>query len=282
VVFSGDLGPVGAPLLRDPGHLSGADLVFLESTYGDRDHRPIEQTEAEFAAVIRAAAAHRGKILIPAFSVGRAQTILFYLAELFRAGAVAPFPVFLDSPMAIKALDIFSRHPELADEDWDEEHERRRLRRDLATLRLCPTSEDSRALNELGGPCVIIAGSGMCTGGRILHHLRHNLWKRETAVVIVGYQAAGTLGRALVDGAREVTIFGDPIAVRASVHTINGLSAHAGQSGLLDWLAPLAADHPRVVLTHGEEHARETLARLIGQRYGIKAELPVYGTDIRL
>lgn len=280
VVFSGDIGPVGAPILRDPGQVSGADLVFLESTYGDRDHRPMAETEAEFGAVVRAAAARRGKILIPSFAVGRAQAILLYLAELFRDGAVQPFPIYLDSPLAIKATAIYAKHPELADEDWDEEHERRRLRRELDTLELCETSDESRALNSKRGPCVIIAGSGMCTGGRILHHLRHNLWRPETAVLIVGYQGYGTLGRALVEGVDPVTIFGDPVAVRASIHTINGLSAHAGQSGLLGWLAPLAASGPRVALTHGEANGRAALARLIKERHGIDCELPAYGETI--
>ncbi len=280
VVFSGDIGPTCAPLLRDPARFAEADLVFLESTYGDRDHRPLAETEAEFAAVVKDVAARRGKILIPAFAVGRTQAILFYLAELFRRRVVAPFPIYLDSPLAIKASQIYARHPELADEDWDEEHERRRLRRDLSSLVLCETADESRALNDERGPCAIIAGSGMCTGGRILHHLRHNLWHRETAVLIVGYQGVGTLGRALVDGVDPVTIFGEPIAVRASIHTINGLSAHAGQSELLAWLEPLAAAGARVALTHGEERGRAPLARLIEQRYRIKCELPAFGETI--
>lgn len=282
VVFSGDIGPRGAPILRDPGRISGADLVFLESTYGDRDHRPIDETAAEFADVVRTVARRRGKILIPSFAVGRAQAVLYYLAELFRSGTVAPFPIYLDSPLAIQASRIYLRHPELADETLDEVHERRQLRRDLATLVLCETSDESRALNDIRGTCAIIAGSGMCTGGRILHHLRHNLWRPETAVLIVGYQAEGTLGRALVDGARTVKIFGEPIAVKASIHTINGLSAHAGQSELLEWLEPLASGRPRVVLTHGEERGRAPLSRLIEARYGINCELPSLGDTIVL
>ncbi len=282
VVFSGDLGPLGAALLRDPGQISGADLVIMESTYGDRDHRPIAETEAEFAAVITAAVTRRGKILIPAFAVGRAQTVLYYLAELFHKGVVPPFPIYLDSPLAIKATGIYVRHPELADEGWDEESERRQLRKDLASLVFCETSDESRALNNLHGPCVIIAGSGMCSGGRILHHLRHNLWRYDTSVLIVGYQGVGSLGRALVDGADHVEIFGELIAVRAAIHTLNGLSAHAGQSDLLQWLAPLAASRPRIVLTHGEVRGRAALAQLIATRYGISCELPAYDATLAL
>jgi metallo-beta-lactamase family protein len=280
VVFSGDIGPTGAPILRDPGRIEAADLVFLESTYGDRDHRPYAETEAEFTQVVREAARRRGKILIPSFAVGRTQTILYYLARLFHSRAVHPFPIYLDSPLAIKATALYNRHPELNDQELDDPVEQAQLQRNLATLKLCATSEESRALNAIGGPCVIIAGSGMCTGGRILHHLRHNLWRRETAVVIVGYQGQGTLGRQLVDGADLVTIFGEPVAVRASVHTINGLSAHAGQSGLLAWVAPMAASGARVVLTHGEDRARAPLARLLEERHGVQCELPELGSTI--
>ncbi len=282
VVFSGDIGPIGMPFLRDPAPISGADLLIMEATYGDRDHRPLADTEAEFAAVVRAAVAERGKILIPAFAVGRTQQLLCYFAELFRTHAVAPFPLFLDSPLAIKALKLYAQHPELADAEATELQRSGQLRRDLATLEPVETAEESRSLNERRGPCAIIAGSGMCTGGRILHHLRHNLGRRDTAVLIVGYQAQGTLGRALVDGARSVTIFGEPIAVRAAIHTINGFSAHAGQSELLAWLAPLAASRPRVVLTHGEERGRAGLAGCIQQRFGLTAELPAFGARLQL
>jgi metallo-beta-lactamase family protein len=282
VVFSGDIGPVGAAILRDPGRLSGADLVVLESTYGDRDHRPIAETVAEFERVVAEVARRGGKLLIPSFAVGRAQAVLFYLARLFNSGKVRPFPIYLDSPLAIKAKALYDRHPELNDETLDDPGELRQFVRDLRTLELCESADESRALNGVRGPCAIIAGSGMANGGRILHHLRHNLWKPDTAVLIVGYQGEGTLGRALVDGARTVRIFGEPVAVRATVHTINGLSAHAGQSGLLDWLAPLAATAPRVLLTHGEERARVPLARRIQELHGITCELPSYGEAVIL
>lgn len=282
VVFSGDLGPDGAAILRDPGRLRDADLVFLESTYGDRDHRPLAETEAEFARVVAEVARRGGKLLIPSFAVGRAQAVLYYLARLFGSGAVRPFPIYLDSPLAIKALALYNRHPELNDKSLDDPGELRQYARDLGTLVLCESADESRALNGVRGPCAIIAGSGMANGGRILHHLRHNLWKPDTAVLIVGYQGEGTLGRALVDGAPTVNIFGEPVAVRAAVHTLNGLSAHAGQSGLLAWLAPLAATAPRVLLTHGEERARAPLARRIQELHGISCELPGYGDTIVL
>lgn len=282
VVFSGDIGPRGAPMLDDPVTPPQADLLFLESTYGDRDHRPYEQTEAEFNALLRQAAEQRGKILVPAFAVGRTQQILYQVAELFRSGLVTPFPVYVDSPMASKATQIYLRHPELADDEAEALLESRQLRRDLATLDFTESVDESRALNDLRGPCMIIAGSGMCTGGRILHHLRQNLWKPETVVLIVGYQAQGTLGRLLAEGAQQVKIFGEPIIVRAAVATIGGFSAHAGQRELLDWLAPLAVGKPRVVLTHGEDRPRAALAEQIARRFGIAAALPELGSVVEV
>jgi metallo-beta-lactamase family protein len=282
LAFSGDVGPRGMPMLEDPDPPERADLVFLESTYGDRDHRPYDQTKAEFAELLRSAVAQRGKILIPAFAVGRTQQLLYELAELFRSGVVPPFPVYVDSPMATSATQIYLRHPELADDEATKLLDSRQLRHDLATLEFTESVDESRALNALEGPCMIIAGSGMCTGGRILHHLRQSLWRPETAVMIVGYQAHGTLGRQLAEGAPRVKIFGEPIIVRAKVATIGGFSAHAGQRELLEWLATLAQGQPRVQLTHGEDDARAALAARIAERYGIRAELPAYEARVEL
>jgi metallo-beta-lactamase family protein len=280
VVFSGDLGPRGAPILNDPAEISKADMVVLESTYGDRDHRPLADTLTELAELLLHAALHHSKVLIPAFAVGRTQEILYHLAALFREGLVPPMPVYLDSPLAIKATELYLRYPDLADADSRRLSRPGRLWRGLATLRSCVTAEESRALNHIDGPCIIIAGSGMCTGGRILHHLRHQLWRPETLVVFAGYQAEGTLGRQIIEGARRVQIFGETIAVRAAIYTLGGLSAHAGQSELVQWLAPVASERPRVILTHGEAHSRAALARCIADRYGIGAELPSLGDVI--
>jgi metallo-beta-lactamase family protein len=277
VVFSGDLGPRGAPILNDPARIPKADVVVLESTYGHRDHRPLADTIAELTELLLHAALHHSKVLIPAFAVGRTQEILYHLAALFREGLVPPLPVYLDSPLAIKATELYLSHPDLADAESRRLSQRGRLWRGLATLRQCVTAEESRALNHIDGPCIIIAGAGMCTGGRILHHLRHQLWRPETLVVFAGYQAEGTLGRQIVEGARRVQIFGETIAVRAAIHTLGGLSAHAGQSELVQWLAPMASERPRIILTHGEEHSRAELARCIADRYGIGAELPALG-----
>ncbi|HPA18117.1 MAG TPA: MBL fold metallo-hydrolase [Verrucomicrobiae bacterium] len=276
VIFSGDLGPWGAPILKDPEPFQGGDMVFLESTYGDRDHKPFAQTVEEFIVIVREAAAAKGKMLVPTFAVGRAQVMLALLAWMFRRGKVKPFPVYLDSPMAVQASKIYEEHPELFDEETLAFLRERPIAEDLemAHSKATVTPEESKALNDVRGPCMILAGAGMCNAGRILHHLRQNLWKPETRVLIVGYQAHGSLGRLLVDGAREVKIFGEPIAVRANVHTLGGFSAHAGQRDLLHWFGALAPSKPRVILTHGENRSREALAKCIQNKFGIRSSTP--------
>lgn len=282
VVFSGDLGPKSAPILREFEPFTTADLVFLESTYGDRDHQPFEDTVAEFVSIVSDAIAQRGKVLVPTFAVGRAQLLTALLAWAFREKKLPAFPVFLDSPMAIEASQIYSRHPELYDDEMVAFLKERPMGLDLKTLRMTATADESRAINFTPGPCMIMAGSGMCNAGRILHHLRHNLWSPQTHLVIVGYQGHGTLGRLLVEGARKVTIFGEPIAVAAKVHTLGGFSAHAGKTDLLSWYSALAAAKPRVLLTHGEDPPRIALARSIEEAHGLKPELPALGETVEL
>jgi metallo-beta-lactamase family protein len=276
IVFSGDLGQQGAPLTRYAGVVDKADAVFLESTYGDRNHRPFKETVSEFIDIVRLASQRAGKILVPTFAVGRAQLLVVLLAWLFRKGEVKPFPIYLDSPMAVEASKIYLKHPDLWHERLKEVVRERPLREELQKTKskLCVTAEQSRALNDVAGTCMILAGAGMCNAGRILHHLRNNVWKSQTSVLIVGYQGRATVGRALVEGAKEIRIFGEKIAVRASVHSLGGFSAHAGQSELLDWLSPMTSSKPRVFLTHGEDRGRQALAACIEQRFRIKAELP--------
>jgi metallo-beta-lactamase family protein len=282
VLFSGDLGPQGAPILRDAEPVSRADLVFLESTYGDRDHRPLPETVREFRDIVRSMVERRGKVLVPTFAIGRTQEILYHLAVAFREGALPKFPVFLDSPMAVEASRIYLHHPELMDEEFRALERVHPILEDLSTVHATATPEESQALNTAAGPCLIMAGSGMCNGGRILHHLKYNLWRPETAVLIVGFQAAGTLGRELVEGRKTVKIFGEPIAVKASVHTLGGFSAHAGQTDLLRWFGAMAASRPRVVLCHGEDAARQALAAKLQEQYQIEAVLPGLGESVTL
>jgi metallo-beta-lactamase family protein len=274
VVFSGDLGPRGAPLHRDPVPFDRADVAFMESTYGDRDHRSLHETAIETREVIKKAVEASGKILVPVFAIGRTQLLLYLLAGAFQRGTLPRFPIYIDSPMAIKATKIYGKHNELFDEEALAMYGSGELRDNLETAQFCPSAEDSRALNDVPGPCLIMAGAGMCTGGRILHHFRHNLSRPQTTVLIVGYQGYGSLGRMLVDRKESVTIFGEKIPVRASVHTFGGLSGHAGQSDLLRWFDGLARTCPRVFLTHGEEKGRQPLGRIIKERYQLDVGFP--------
>jgi metallo-beta-lactamase family protein len=274
VVFSGDLGPRGAPLHRDPAPFKHADFVFMESTYGNREHRSLQETAVETREIVKTAAEAGGKILVPVFAVGRTQLLLYLLAGAFQRRTLPTFPIYIDSPMAIQATKLYAKHSELFDDEALAMHQSGDLRESLETVHFCPTAEDSRALNDVMGPCMIMAGAGMCTGGRILHHFRHNLSRPETTVLIVGYQTQGSLGRVLVDRKETVTIFGEKIPVRASVHTFGGLSGHAGQSDLLRWVESFAASRPRIFVTHGEERARQPLGKMIEDRWKLRVDYP--------
>ncbi len=282
VIFSGDLGAQGMPIVRDSEPFREADMVILESTYGDRDHKPLQETIDEAIGIIREALNSKGKILVPSFAIGRTQDIIYYIEQAFRKGGLPRFPIYIDSPMAIEASRIYMSHPELFDDEMKEFIGSGEMDRDKGYIRPTPSAEESKSLNDVKGPCMIIAGSGMCNAGRIRHHLRHNLWKPETSVLIVGYQAEGTLGRRLVDGDKSVYIFGERIAVRAQIHKLGGFSAHAGQTDLLKWFNALAPARPKVVLTHGEEKSRAPLAKIILHRYGLQPFLPEYGNSIEL
>jgi metallo-beta-lactamase family protein len=282
VVFSGDLGPRGVPILRDFEGFQRADVVFLEATYGDRDHRPFRETAEEFLTIVKNAVRDGGRILVPTFAVGRAQLLTGLLSWMFRNEGVRPFPIFLDSPMAIEATNIYTRHLELFDEDMLRYIREKPMREDLKTLATTVTPEESRRINESPGPCLVMAGAGMCNAGRILHHLKQGLWQPETHVAFVGYQGHGSLGRRLVEGAESVNIFGERIVVRAQMHTLNGFSAHAGQKDLLGWFGIMAPSRPRVVLVHGEDGPRQALAKLIQERHGLTPALPKQGDVIEL
>jgi metallo-beta-lactamase family protein len=266
LVYSGDLGNDDALLLRPPKALDGADVLLMESTYGDRDHRPLEDTIEEFASILQEAHASGGNVLIPSFAVGRTQEILYLLGQFYHEDRLPQRAVFLDSPMAIAATEIHHRHMELfnnRDARRMEDFHAANLHAWLPTLRMSRTPDESMSINKITGGAVIIAGSGMCNGGRIRHHLKHNLWRPEAHVVIVGFQARGTPGRTLVDGASSIRLLGNEVAVKAHIHTLGGFSAHAGQTQLLDWLKHFRAPAPRVHLVHGEPEKSEALAEKI-------------------
>ena len=282
VVFSGDIGPRGSPILRDPDPPAAADLLFLESTYGDRDHVPLAETVARFHGLLRDALWQHKTVIIPAFAIGRTQSLLYHIAEGIRSGALPPFPIYLDSPMASKATATYRRHQDLYDREARKLNADDRFREAMRHLVEVDSVDASKRLNDSQESCVIIAGGGMCEGGRVVHHLKHHLSSSRCEVFVVGYMAEGTLGRELVNGARQVVIDRDAVAVRAAIRTLNGFSAHAGQTELLDWLGALAASRPRVVLTHGENPQRAALAAKARERFGLACELPMPGDVIDL
>jgi metallo-beta-lactamase family protein len=263
VVFSGDLGLGGRPILRDPVMPPQADVVVMETTYGDRPHKELQPSVEELYDAINATVKRGGNVVIPTFALERAQEILFYLNAGKEQGILPEFlQVFLDSPMAISATEIFRRHPECYDAQTAALFRSGRDPFMFNGLHFTRETAESMAINQVAGGAVIMAGSGMCTGGRVRHHLKHNLGREHSSVIFVGYAARGTLARRIVDGARHVDIFGEEYAVRAQIHTIGGFSAHAGQTGLLAWHGHTG--NPAVTfLVHGEPDSMATFGSLL-------------------
>jgi metallo-beta-lactamase family protein len=281
IVFSGDLGQYDTPILRDPDPIDRADVVLMESTYGGRRHRERGDTIAELGEIFTSPRSRKGNILIPAFSIGRSQEILYQLGKHHDEWGLARFRIFLDSPMAIEASKVYWEHPHLYDE------EATRLRREnggmplLPNLTLSRRTEESMAINRIRSGAIVIAGSGMCNGGRIIHHLKHNLERSETQVLITGYQARGSLGRRLVNGEESVRIHGQTIPVKASVHTVGGLSAHGDQEDLARWYGNFE-NRPPVYLVHGEPDAQQAFANYLERKNGATVHRPTPGTVLDL
>ncbi len=252
IVFSGDLGSSGRPILRDPAVPPKADYVLMETTYGDRHHKGLADSVDELYAAINETHRRGGNVIIPTFALERAQEILFHIANGVREKILSPhLPVFLDSPMAISATQIFRNHPDCFRPELRDAMAQGRDPFDLPGLRFTRDVHDSVALNRIESGAVILAGSGMCTGGRVLHHLRHNIWRKECAVVFVGYAAQGTLARRIIDGEKRIKLYGQVIGVKARTYTVNGFSAHAGQDELLHWYAGTGV--PKTTfLVHGD------------------------------
>ncbi|MEY4642018.1 MAG: hypothetical protein RLZZ227_2012 [Pseudomonadota bacterium] len=282
LVFSGDLGKRDSVLMQPPATLEQADLVLMEGTYGNRNHRPERETVEQFEAVLHETWEKKGNVLIPAFAIGRTQEILFHLGRLHNAGKLDNWQVFLDSPMAIDVTGIYESCADLLD---PEDGQRLKasygasLKHFLPSLRYAATPDESRAINRVDHGVIIIAGSGMCTGGRIRHHFKQRIWNSRNTIVFAGFQARGTLGRRIVDGAERIHMFGDEFVVRARVETLGGFSAHAGQSELIDWIAQFK-NQPRVMLVHGEPTALETLAQRLWEDRRIHTEIPHPGQEI--
>jgi metallo-beta-lactamase family protein len=278
VLFSGDLGNAGRPLLRNPVTSKQPDVVVMETTYGDRLHKALAPSVEELYEAISDTFKRGGNIIIPTFALERAQELLYYLHEGVAQNRIpASVQVFLDSPMAISATEIFERHPECYEAEVAELFREGRDPFHLPGLHFTRETAESIALNRVSG-AVILAGSGMCTGGRVRHHLRHNIWREESSIVFVGFAAIGTLARKIVDGAKQVRIFGEEIPVRAKVHTINGFSAHADQAELLAWHEHIGTPK-QTFLVHGEA---ETMSLFAAKLKNTQVQMPALGQSFTL
>jgi metallo-beta-lactamase family protein len=280
IVFSGDIGKKGNPIINDPEHTPKSDYVVVESTYGNRLHKGLEESIDELAGAVTETFRNGGNVLVPAFAVGRTQDILYILNRLVREGRLPPLSVYVDSPLAEEATKIYYSHPELYDEEAKKLF---RLKSSQKALKLHFTGsvQESQRINQIEKGAIIIAGSGMCEGGRIRHHLKHNLWRPECSIVFTGFQARGTLGRMLVDGAKSVIILKEKIAVRARIYTIGGFSAHADQKELLEWLS-LFRDQPEVFIVHGEESAALEFEKAVKEKLGFTTRVPGYGESFEI
>lgn len=273
--MSGDLGRPDRPILEDPEHHPGVEVLVLESTYGDRFHTPPDQTERELIEVVERTVARGGRLLVPSFAVGRTQELVATFHALCEQGRLCDLPIFVDSPMAREATGVFVRHPECFDEETREAFTRDRgAPFGFERLRYVGSADESRALNDRPGPCIIIAASGMCEGGRILHHLKHGLPDARNTVLFVGFQAEGTLGRRLREGAETVNILGGPVTVAAETACIDGFSAHADQRELVEWVGGLSPAPRRIFLVHGELAPAEALAVALRERTGAEVRIP--------
>ncbi len=284
LVFSGDLGMPDRPVLRDPQPIEAADVLFVESTYGNRLHKPLEATEDELVDAIERTLRHkRGNVIMPAFSVGRTQEVIFVLTDLARRGRLKNLQVVVDSPMSMAATEITLKHTDLLDAHTRELIAWQRAHPEALNVRFVQDVEESIALNHVRGGQVIISASGMCDAGRIKYHLLHNLGRSECSVIITGFQAAGTQGRRLVEGAKSLTLFGKSVPVRADIHTIGGLSAHADQDGLLNWLRHFKRPPRHTFVVHGEAETARIFADVVAQRLNWEnVSVPQMGQTVEL
>ncbi len=282
IIFSGDIGRWDRPILEDPRVFRKTDYIVMESTYGDREHRGTGEIDTELEEIIKEAIAAGGNIIVPSFALQRTQEILYYLNVLRIEDRIPDLPVYLDSPMAIRITEVFKRHSELFDREMKDLLRRNLSPFDFPGLKMVQTVDESKSLNNVKGTAMIIAGSGMCTGGRIKHHLVNNISRPECTIMFTGYQAEGTLGRRIIDGARSVRIHGQPRAVRARITQIQGFSAHADRDGLIRWLSKLTTEPRRIFVTHGEKRAAESFSRYLREKTGCETTVPAYRSRVRL
>ena len=279
IVFSGDVGKNGNPIIRDPEHVIEADYVLTESTYGNRFHKDLNASIQELEHAVKETFRKGGNVLIPAFSVGRTQDVLYILNELVREGKLHNLDVYVDSPLADKATKIYMAHPEY----FDAEAVNSFKFKSTAGMKLhfTATVEESQKINRIKSGLIIIAGSGMCEGGRIQHHFKHNIWRPECSVIFTGFQVAGTLGRRIVDGAKHAHILGEDMAIRSRVYTIGGFSAHADQGELLEWLGTFT-NKPKVFIVHGEENVSLEFEKIVQNKLGLSTYVPHLGEELEI
>jgi metallo-beta-lactamase family protein len=280
--FSGDLGRPGLPIVRDPELLPAVDYLILESTYGDRVHEPIQSVAAKLAEIVNRTYQRGGKLIVPAFAVGRTQQLVLLLHELTNAKTIPKFPIFVDSPLAVNVTEVFRKHPELFDCETAEFLTRHEDPFGFSRLTYIRDVAQSKALNDLRGPFMIISASGMAEGGRILHHLKNNIGDPRNTILITGYQAQNTLGRKILERQPEVPIFGEPLPLRAEVQELGALSGHADREEMLDWIKPIAPGLKKVFLVHGETDQQTNFAAAIRSRYGVDVVVPERGQSFEL
>jgi metallo-beta-lactamase family protein len=279
IVFSGDIGKKGNPIIEDPEYTTTADYVVMESTYGNRLHKGLKESIDELVEVIKTTLKRGGNVIMPAFAVGRTQDLLYILNGLAREKRIPSIDIYVDSPLANEATRVYAAHPEL----YDDEARRAATvsKRGGVKVHFTTSIEESQAINHVKSGAIIMAGSGMCEGGRISHHLKHNLWRPECTIIFTGFQARGTLGRRIVDGASHVHVLGEEIGVRARVCTINGFSAHADQKELLEWVSSFTSN-PQVFVVHGEEDVALEFQKLIEERLGLVTRVPHKGDEFEI
>lgn len=277
LAFSGDVGRRNLPIIRDPEPMPEVDYLIMETTYGGRLHHDEGVVANKLASVINRTCERGGKVIVPAFAVGRTQQLVLKLHELADQSRIPSIPIFVDSPLAVETTKVFRKHSELYDDETEEFVKNGEDPFGFSRLRYITDVAESKALNDLRGPFVVISASGMCEAGRILHHLRNNIENRRNTILITGYQAENTLGRKLVDRQTEVRIFGEPMCVRAEVETLNELSGHADQNELLEWLKPMAGRLKKLFLVHGEPLQAAAFQRAARDRYGVEAVIPTRG-----
>jgi metallo-beta-lactamase family protein len=281
IVFSGDIGQKNQPIIEDPSTITNADYLLMESTYGDRLHVTREQKVDLLKDLILKTVRSGGNLVIPAFTIGRTQDILYHIRTLLNAKAIPALPVYIDSPMAVSVTEIYRNNPDCYDESTRKLFEAHESPFEFPNLHFIRDTEESKALNKNARGSVIISANGMCEAGRILHHLKHNLWRPESNILFVGYQAEGTLGRKLKEGAKVVKIMGEEITVQAGIHSIEGFSAHADQAELLEWLGGFT-NNPQVFIVHGETAAQQQLAKKIQEQYHLNTTIPALGDQFIL